>query len=88
MPAYVIGQVTVHDSVEYEKYLSNFMPAFTLFSGRVLVASEEAEVMKVNGLVREQSSLNSLLKIMQNVGTIQKNIKWWQNTALKLQLQI
>jgi uncharacterized protein (DUF1330 family) len=46
MPAYVIGQVTVHDSVQYEKYLSNFMPAFTPFSRRVLVASEDTEVIE------------------------------------------
>ncbi|MCX6958126.1 MAG: DUF1330 domain-containing protein [Verrucomicrobiae bacterium] len=46
MPAYIIGQVTVHDSVEYGKYLSNFMPAFTPFSGRVIVASEDTEVIE------------------------------------------
>ena len=46
MPAYIIGQVTVHDSVEYEKYLSAFMPAFIPFSGRVLVASEDTEVIE------------------------------------------
>lgn len=46
MPAYIIGQVTVHDPVEYEKYLSNFMSAFMLFSGRVLVASENIEIIE------------------------------------------
>jgi uncharacterized protein (DUF1330 family) len=46
MPAYIIGQVTVHDPVEFGKYLSNFMPLFTSFSGRVLVSSEDTEVIE------------------------------------------
>ena len=46
MPAYVIGQVTIHDSVEFKKYLSGFMPLFTRFSGRVLVSSEDAEIIE------------------------------------------
>jgi uncharacterized protein (DUF1330 family) len=46
MPAYIIGQVTINDPVEYEKYLSNFMPIFLSFSGRVVVASEDTEVIE------------------------------------------
>ena len=44
MPAYVIGQVTVHDSAEYEKYLAGFMDAFAPFDGRVLVAANDVDV--------------------------------------------
>ena len=33
MPAYLIGQVTIHDPAEYEKYLTGFMEAFAPFEG-------------------------------------------------------
>ena len=46
MPAYLIGQVTVHDSAEYDKYLAGFMDAFAPFDGRVLVATEDVEVLE------------------------------------------
>jgi uncharacterized protein (DUF1330 family) len=46
VPAYFIGQVTVHDSAEYEKYLAGFMEAFAPFEGRVLVATEDVEVLE------------------------------------------
>jgi uncharacterized protein (DUF1330 family) len=46
MPAYVIGQVTVHDSAEYEKYLAGFMDAFAPFDGRVLVAANDVDVLE------------------------------------------
>jgi uncharacterized protein (DUF1330 family) len=46
MPAYLIGQVTVHDSAEYDKYVAGFMEAFAPFGGRVLVATTDAEVLE------------------------------------------
>lgn len=46
MPAYVVGQVTVHDPVEYSKYMAGFMEAFAPFGGRVLVAAEAVEVLE------------------------------------------
>lgn len=46
MPAYLIGQVTIHDPAEYEKYLTGFMDAFAPFDGRVLVAAEDVEVLE------------------------------------------
>jgi uncharacterized protein (DUF1330 family) len=46
MPAYLIGQVTIHDPATYEKYLAGFMEAFAPFDGRVLVAAEEVEVLE------------------------------------------
>ncbi|MCC2667090.1 MAG: hypothetical protein K0S63_1006 [Gammaproteobacteria bacterium] len=46
MSAYIIGQVTVHDSAEFNKYLSHFMSAFIPFSGKVLVSSEQVELME------------------------------------------
>lgn len=46
MPAYVVGQVTVHDPVEYNKYMAGFMDAFAPFGGRVLAAAEDAEVLE------------------------------------------
>jgi len=46
MSAYILGQVTVHDPVEYNKYMAGFIEAFAPFGGRVLVATEEAEVLE------------------------------------------
>ena len=46
MPAYVIAQVTVHDPVEYQKYMAGFAPAFAPHEGRVLVAADEVEVIE------------------------------------------
>jgi uncharacterized protein (DUF1330 family) len=46
MPAYIVGQVTVHDPVEYNLYMAGFMDAFAPFGGRVLVATEEVEVLE------------------------------------------
>lgn len=46
MPAYVIGQVTVHDSAEFNNYLAEFMSAFTPFSGKVLVSTEQVELIE------------------------------------------
>lgn len=48
MAAYFIGQVTVHDSAEYEKYLAQFMEAFLPFEGRVLVSTEDVELVEGN----------------------------------------
>ena len=46
MPAYLVGQVTIHDLAEYNKYLAGFVEAFAPFEGRVLVASDQVEVIE------------------------------------------
>jgi uncharacterized protein (DUF1330 family) len=46
MPAYLIGQVTIFDSAEYGKYMAGFAEAFAPFGGRVLVASEDVEILE------------------------------------------
>jgi uncharacterized protein (DUF1330 family) len=46
MPAYIIGQVAVHDLTEYNKYLAGFPEAFAPFEGRVLVASDQVETIE------------------------------------------
>src|ERR1700736_4304426 len=46
IPAYLIGQVTVHDPAGYQKYLAGFADAFAPFEGRVLVATENVEVLE------------------------------------------
>lgn len=46
MPAYIVGQVSVHDLVEYNKYLAGFFEAFAPFEGRVLVASDQVDVIE------------------------------------------
>jgi uncharacterized protein (DUF1330 family) len=46
MPAYLIGQVSIHDPAEYERYLTGFMDAFVPFDGRVLVAAKDVEVLE------------------------------------------
>ena len=46
MPAYIVGQVAVHDLAEYNKYLAGFPEAFAPFEGRVLVASDQVETIE------------------------------------------
>jgi uncharacterized protein (DUF1330 family) len=46
MPAYLIAQVTIHDSAAYEKYIAGFMDAFAPFDGRILVATDAVEVLE------------------------------------------
>jgi uncharacterized protein (DUF1330 family) len=38
--------VTIHDFAEYNKYLARFFEAFAAFEGRVLVASDQADVIE------------------------------------------
>jgi len=46
MSGYIIAQVKVHDPEEYEKYRSGFMDALQPFDGRILVATDSAEVLE------------------------------------------
>ncbi len=46
MPAYLVAQVTIHDSAEYDKYVAGFVDAFAPFGGRVFVATEDVELLE------------------------------------------
>jgi uncharacterized protein (DUF1330 family) len=50
MSAYLIATITVHDQVEYDKYLAGFGPNFASYfapyKGRMLVATDDVEVME------------------------------------------
>jgi uncharacterized protein (DUF1330 family) len=50
MPAYLIATITVHDQGEYDQYLAGFGPTFApyfaRYRGRVLVATDDVEVME------------------------------------------
>lgn len=46
MSAYIIAQIKVHDLEEYKKYQSAFMKVSEPFGVRVLVATDEAEVLE------------------------------------------
>ena len=46
MSAYIIAQVKVHNLEEYRKYQSAFMAASEPFGVRVLVATDDAEVLE------------------------------------------
>ena len=48
MAAYLIGQVTIHDSAEFEKYVAGFMEVTAPFEGRPLVATDDFEVLEGN----------------------------------------
>ena len=48
MSAYIVGQITIHDRPEYEKYLAGVTDTLVSFDGRVLVASEVVEVLEGN----------------------------------------
>jgi len=47
MPAYVIGQLEIHDPDEYQAYLDGFMPSFMRHGGELLATSSaETEVLE------------------------------------------
>lgn len=47
MPAYMIGQIQIHDPEEYAKYLAGFMPIFERYGGEILATSKsETEVVE------------------------------------------
>ena len=41
MNVYVVGQLNIHSSEEYENYLSGFMPIFERYNGELLATSKE-----------------------------------------------
>ena len=47
MPAYVIGQLDIHDLDAYQAYLDGFMPSFLRHGGELLATSRaETEVLE------------------------------------------
>ena len=46
MTGYIIGQAKVHDQEGYMKYLQGVMHTFKPFEGRILVASDDADVLE------------------------------------------
>ena len=46
MPSYVIAHVKVNNAQEYKKYILGFIDAFKPFDGKVLVATDEVEVLE------------------------------------------
>lgn len=49
MPAYVIGQLDIHDPDAYQAYLDGFLPSFERHGGELLATSRtETEVIEGN----------------------------------------
>ncbi len=48
MPAYVIGQLNIHNPVAYQAYLNGFMPSFQRHGGELL-ATSRAETETLEG---------------------------------------
>ena len=46
VPGYILAHIYVHDPEEYRKYLSGFMKTFNPFQGKILVATDEADVLE------------------------------------------
>ena len=47
MPAYVIGQLNIHDPEAYQAYLDGFMPSFQRHGGELLATSRsETEILE------------------------------------------
>jgi uncharacterized protein (DUF1330 family) len=44
MPAYVIAQMQVQDTVKYREYSTKVGPTLTAYGGRILAASDTADV--------------------------------------------
>lgn len=46
MPGYIIAHIKVHDPEEYRKYIAGFMDTFTPFDGKILVATDDVQVLE------------------------------------------
>lgn len=46
MSAYIIANIKIHDPNEYKKYLEGFMDAFRPYDGKILVATDDLEVLE------------------------------------------
>lgn len=46
MPAYIIANIKVHDQQEYREYLAGFMDTFRPYDGRILVATDDLEILE------------------------------------------
>ena len=46
MPGFIIAHIKVHDPEEYRKYISGFMDTFTPFEGKILVATDDVEILE------------------------------------------
>ena len=46
MPAYVIGQLDIHDPEAYQEYLAGFMPSFQRHGGELLATSSAETVVR------------------------------------------
>jgi uncharacterized protein (DUF1330 family) len=46
VPGYILAHVYIHDPEEYRKYLDGFMKAFNPFKGKILVATDEVDVLE------------------------------------------
>ena len=45
MPAYVIGQLDIHEPEAYQEYLDGFMPSFDRHKGELLASSKQETVV-------------------------------------------
>lgn len=45
MTIYVVGQISIHDRAQYDRYVSRFMPVLVQYGGRLLAADERPEVV-------------------------------------------
>lgn len=46
MTVYVINNMTIHDRVEYDRYLRGFMAVFRKFNGQVLAAQDKPDPLE------------------------------------------
>ena len=46
MAVYIIAQIDIHDRAEYDKYQAGFLEIFSLYAGKLLVVSEDAQVVE------------------------------------------
>jgi uncharacterized protein (DUF1330 family) len=45
MSGYIIANIKIHDPQEYKEYLAGFMDTFRPYDGRILVATDDFEVL-------------------------------------------
>jgi uncharacterized protein (DUF1330 family) len=71
MPGYVIAQIKVRDVDEYRNYLAGFMEVFTPFEGKVLVATDEVEVL--------EGSWPEGRTVVMEFPSVEKAREWYQS---------
>jgi len=75
MSGYIIANVKVHDPQEYREYLAGFMDTFRLYDGRILVATDDLEVL--------EGEWPAARTVVMEFSSIDRAREWYQSEQYK-----